>query len=173
MSGGPFAGQVHGPPRFSGLNCRVQLFNYRVWGPAAAIPGPLHARSKCEYIHTRAHVDAFWSSPPTKRETKSFLPTRNQIRDTSGRFTLRSIRTFHPFSRVYKLCYENILARVYIVFDQVLASVYPLTSHHLTLHPRITLRAPLVARLPTTKLHRGIYHLCSHLGPPSRKPRRC
>lgn len=97
MSGGPFAGQVHGPPRFSGLNCRVQLFNYRVWGPAAAIPGPLHARSKCEYIHTRAHVDAFRSSPPTKRETRSFLPTRNQIRDTSGRFTLRSIRTFHPF----------------------------------------------------------------------------
>ena len=46
-------------------------------------------------------------------------------------------------------------------------------SHHLTLHPRITFLAPLVAGHPTTKLHRGIYHLCSHLGPPSCKPRRC
>lgn len=30
VSGGPLAGQVQGPPRFSGPNCRVQLFNYRV-----------------------------------------------------------------------------------------------------------------------------------------------
>lgn len=36
VSGGPFAGLVRAPPRFSGPNCRVQLFNYRVRGPAAA-----------------------------------------------------------------------------------------------------------------------------------------
>lgn len=84
VSGGLLAGQVHGPPRFSGPNCRVQLFNYRVSGPAAAVPWPpLHARSKCEYIHTRAHVDAFWSSPPTKREARREKEKERQRGDQS------------------------------------------------------------------------------------------
>lgn len=119
VSGGPLAGQVHGPPRFSGPNCRVQLFNYRVSGPGRGRPLPpplslpLHARSKCEYIHTRAHVDAFWSSPPTKREGRErerekdreeinpFLPMWNQVRDKSRRFISALKLSFDPVCIFY------------------------------------------------------------------------
>lgn len=103
--------------------------------------------------------------PFFRRETRFATQVGDLLSDQSAPFTL-----FRGLQVMLRKCTRP---RVHIVFDQVLASVYPLTSHHLTLHPRITLRAPLVARLPTTKLHRGIYHLCSHLGPPSRKPRRC
>ena len=56
VSGGPLAGQVHGPPRFSGPNCRVQLFNYRVSGPAAAVPWPPYTLGRNASTFIREHT---------------------------------------------------------------------------------------------------------------------
>lgn len=64
--------RARAPPRFSGPNCRVQLFNYRVRGPRPRLRGPLHARAKMRVHNIRIrpeHVDT--ASPAAKSTHKS------------------------------------------------------------------------------------------------------
>lgn len=160
MSGGPFAGQVRGPPRFSGPNCRVQLFNYRVRGPRRGRPwSPTRPLKMRVHSYARTRRDASRPTRSTHKNGDQFFPaTRRQPRDRRSRSSSRSRE--RP-GRVAGRDRSDV-ARVKFTGERAfhrIRFVYPLASHHFTLHPRITLRAPLAARSPTTRLRPRIYHL--------------
>lgn len=89
VSGGPFAGRVRASPRFSGPNCRVQLFNYQVRGPRRGpvpFPGPRTSRPEMRvHSYGKNTVDTPSSAAQVHPQSSETIPVCSRLEDSLDR----------------------------------------------------------------------------------------